>query len=257
MIFSRKKKDSSTTRTEEVAAVGTDQELAAVEQDEATAPAAEQPAGQTEASGTEVEVDEWSQLDASRNWREDGPFDITEVDLDADEISRIDLGVLVLTPFDGMQLQLQVDQQTNKVQAVLVLAEQSGIEIALFASPSHTSLLPQIRAEMLAATEQAQGQASLAEGPFGTEVRRVIPMQGPDGDQVFHISRTWFTEGPNWLLRGVLIGQAGMGEKLTGVGELLLEFYSNLVVRRGSDPRVPGELIPMNIPESLVQQDQG
>ena len=39
-----------------------------------------------EADDSEDDLDEWERLDASRDWREDGPFDISEVDLDADEV---------------------------------------------------------------------------------------------------------------------------------------------------------------------------
>ena len=42
--------------------------------------------------------------------REDGPFDIDEVDLDADDVERIDFGSLIVTPFENMQMQIQLDQ---------------------------------------------------------------------------------------------------------------------------------------------------
>ncbi len=128
------------------------------------------------------DLDEWEALDASRDWREDGPFDISEVDLDADDVERLDFGCVVLTPFEGMQMQLQVDQRSQKVQAALVMAGKSAIEIALFAAPAQSSMVAEIRDEMLAATEKSGGQATLAEGPFGTEVRRVVPMTDPKGN---------------------------------------------------------------------------
>lgn len=201
------------------------------------------------------DADQWELLDASSDWREDGPFDVSEVELDADDIERLDFGTLVLTPFDGMQMQLQVDQETNLVQAVLVMHEQSAIEIALFAAPAQSSLLSDIRREMSDAAEAAGGSANLVAGPFGTEIRRVIPVQGSDGQQGYHVSRTWFAAGPKWLLRGVLMGEAGMKEVLEGADELLFEFFCNAVVRRGHDPRVPGDLIPMTIPESLLRSE--
>ena len=203
------------------------------------------------------DLDQWQRLDASRNWREDGPFDISEVDLDADEVERLDFGCVVLTPFDGMQIQLQVDQRTQKVQAALVLAGASAIEIALFAAPAQSSMVAEIREEMIAATEKAGGRVSLAGGPFGTEVRRVVPMTDPKGNRVFHISRTWFAQGPKWLLRGVVMGEAGQAEGVEGVSELLYEFFSNTVVRRDHQPRVPGDLIPMAMPGALATSAPG
>lgn len=198
------------------------------------------------------DLDEWELLDASRDWREDGPFDISEVDLEADDVERLDFGCVVLTPFEGMQMQLQVDQRTKKVQAALVMAGPSAIEVALFAAPAQTSMVAEIRDEMIAATEKAGGQVSLTEGPFGTEVRRIVPMTDPKGNRVFHVSRTWFAEGPKWLLRGVVMGEAAQASGIDGVSELVYEFFSNTVVRRDQQPRVPGDLITMTLPTSLA-----
>ena len=205
-----------------------------------------------EADDSEDDLDEWERLDASRDWREDGPFDISEVDLDADEVERLDFGCVVLTPFEGIQMQLQVDQRTKKVQSALAMAGPSAIEIALFAAPAQTSMVAEIRDEMIAATQKSGGKVSLVEGPFGTEVRRIIPMTDPKGNRVFHVSRTWFAEGPRWLLRGVVMGEAGQASGVDGVSELLYEFFSNSVVRRDQQPRVPGDLIPMTLPSSMA-----
>lgn len=204
------------------------------------------------ADDEQEELDEWAQLDASRDWRVDGPFDIGEVDLDADDVERLDFGCVVLTPFEGMQMQLQVDQRTKMVQAALVLAGASAIEVALFAAPANSSMVAEIRDEMIAATQKAGGQVALAPGPFGTEVRRVMPMTDPKGNQVFHISRTWFAEGPRWMLRGVVMGEAAKATGVDGISELVYEFFSNTVVRRDQQPRVPGDLIPMTLPSSLA-----
>ena len=90
-----------------------------------------------EASDSEAsEPDEWEQLDESRDWRADGPFDISEVDLDADDVQRLDFDSLVLTPFEGMNMQLQVNQETQDVQALLISQGQSVLELSLFAAPS-------------------------------------------------------------------------------------------------------------------------
>lgn len=239
MIFGRKKKAEQADEVEEV------EELDELEDDEDEADeAAEDDAEQNEYA-------KWDELD-SQDWREDGPFDITEVDLDADEVDRMDFGALVITPFEGMKLQLQVDQSSQQVQAVLAMFEQSGIEVSLFAAPTGSSMLPEIRGEMLNATAAAGGDVTLVEGPFGTEIRRVIPLTNAEGQSMYHVSRTWFAQGPKWLLRGVLMGEAGMSEEITGSTEVLFEFFSNIVVRRGSAPMVPGNLIPMDIPEGLL-----
>ena len=209
--------------------------------------------GETEPDDTEVPPDdEWVAFDGSRDWREDGPFDISEVDLDADDVQRLDFGSLIVTPFDNMQMQLQINQASGQVQALLVVDGKSAIEVALFAAPARGSMLAQVREEMADATEKAGGTMTLVEGPLGTEVKRVLPVTTPDGKQAKQPSRTWLAQGPKWLLRGVLMGNAATAENETEEAQLLFEFFCNLVVRRGDVPKVPGELIGLDIPASLA-----
>lgn len=198
-------------------------------------------------------TDEWDELDASADWRDDGPFDIDEVDLDDDPVTRVDFGTLVLTPFEGMQLQLQVDQATGVVQTALAMKGNSGLEVALFAAPRSGGLARSVRREMIQQAEQSGGQGELAEGPFGTEVRRIIPMQTPEGQQAAHVSRTWLAEGPRWLLRGVLMGEVCLGAE-EGADHEFVEFFKNVIVRRGSTPMPQGDLITMTLPDELRPQ---
>jgi len=201
-------------------------------------------------------TDEWLQFDQSRDWREDGPFDITEVDLDADEVQRIDFGSLIVTPFDGMKLQLQVKQDSQEVQALLVVAQQSAIEVALFSAPLRSSMLAEVRADMQAATDAAGGTMTLAKGPLGTEIRRKLPAaEATTKKKAVQPSRTWLAQGPRWLLRGVLMGPAALENDVdAGEAQLLFEFFCNLVVRRGDAPKVPGELIALDMPTSLLAE---
>ncbi len=209
---------------------------------------------ETEAEEPEDEPDQWEELDASRDWRVDGPFDISEVDLDADEIQRLDFGTLVLTPFDGMNMQLQVNKESQNVQALLITHAKSVLELSLFAAPADRSTVAQVRTNMIDNVESAGGSVTLAEGPFGTEIRRVVPITTDNGQHGYHVSRTWFAQGPRWLLRGVLMGEAGMSEGHEGPAEMLYEFFANTVVRRGNKPMVPGDVIPMVLPEAMHAQ---
>lgn len=85
-------------------------------------------------------------------------------------------------------------------------------------------------------------------GEFGPELRRVLPQAGPKGEQLFHVSRVWYAEGPKWLLRGTLLGEAALEDDATEAAPFR-ELFRNLVVRRGSSPMVPGEPIVMTLPE--------
>ncbi|MCW2829150.1 MAG: hypothetical protein JWQ67_2766, partial [Marmoricola sp.] len=61
-----------------------------------------------------------------------GPFDASEVDLDAHE--GVDLGSLVVTPVGAVELQLQVDEQSGEVIAVVLVGEHGALELRAFAA---------------------------------------------------------------------------------------------------------------------------
>lgn len=201
--------------------------------------------------------DEWDELDESRDWRDDGPFDITEVDLDDDDVPRVSFGPLVLTPSENMELQLQMNPETQEIQTALVMLAGSGLEIALFAAPASGGMARDVRREVLTSTRAEGGHAELAPGPFGTEIRRMVQVQMEDGQEGTHISRTWLAEGPRWLLRGVLMGEACLDETDQGPALPFVEFFKNIVVVRGDRPRPAGDVIPMTLPDELAQAVPG
>lgn len=261
MIFGRKRKAlADPVETEEDA-----QEVAEAVEDADLAQDSEESDGEAEtvedddtedddADDADVADDEEAQDEAAVevDWRVDGPFDSEEVEL-GEEVTRIDLGSLVITPWDGLGLQLQVNETTRAVQAVTAVWKNSGLEVALFAAPASGGLAEELREDVVEEAEQGGGTATVTEGPFGPEVHRVLPQEGPGGEQLFHVSRIWFAEGPRWLLRATLLGEAAIGDAEAPLVAPFLEFFRNLVVRRGGKPMVPGELIPMTLPASAAE----
>lgn len=210
---------------------------------------------------TDEAVEETSEPSASdaeaqaRRWdeafdREEGPFDISEVDLDADDVRRLDFGALVVTPFEGMSMQLQAEREHRRVQAIIVGDGESALEVAVFAGPTKESMLAEIREDITETTVKQRGQIQLVEGPFGTELRRVVPVKDPEGRSAMHVSRTWIVSGPGWVLRGVLLGKAALEPANEDAQLALFEFFSNLVVRRDSAPAAPGKVIYLEVPKS-------
>ncbi|MGO1384027.1 MAG: DUF3710 domain-containing protein [Arachnia sp.] len=194
------------------------------------------------------QVSQWDDWDAAFE-REEGPYDIEEVDLGADEVKRLDLGTLIITPFDKMNLQLQVDKAKEKVQALLISDGSSAMEVAVFAGPTRASMVPEIRGEIIRATAEAKGMVEMVEGPFGAEMRRRLPVTTPEGKAATHLSRTWLVGGPGWVLRGVVMGRAALEPDNEAADSALWEFYSNIVVRRGQQPAVPGSVLTMDVPQ--------
>ena len=199
----------------------------------------------------EHDEDEWATLDRGE-FRDEGPFDITEVDLEDDEVSRLDLGSLIITPFEGAELRLNVVEGTRRIVSAMLVSGNSALDLTVFAAPRSGGLWADTRTQLIAETEQAGGQVTLVEGPFGTEVRRLMPAKGPDGQDAVQPTRTWMAQGPRWALRGVLYGEAALSEALEE--DPVLPFYDafrDVVVRRGDGPQRSGEVLLMTIPEGM------
>lgn len=258
MIFGRKRDEPADEEVREdldVVEEALEEEELPAEEEGTVADDEPTPDQTADESSPHPDAEKWQEWDAGfdRDW---GPFDIEEVDLDADDTKRLDLGTIVVTPFDNMKMQLQVDKTKQKVQAILVADGESAIEVAAFAGPMRTSLIPEIREEIIAATEREKGRVQVVRGPFGAELRRRLPVTDPKGNPAIHVSRTWLVSGPGWVLRGVLMGRAALEPQDREAQVTLFEFFSNLVVRRGTNPAAPGSLLAMTVPTGEKQPEQ-
>lgn len=178
--------------------------------------------------------------------RAEGPFDSSEVDpsvLEAED--RIDLGALVITGMPGMELRLQVDDQTGQVQAILLVLEDSALELRAFAAPKKTGIWTEVRREIAAEASRMGGTATDTEGPFGTELVLVVPVEDPDGQIFSQTSRVVGVDGPRWLLRATLLGRAAVEPDAAAPME---EALRNVIVVRGAEPMAVRESLPLQLP---------
>ncbi len=185
--------------------------------------------------------------------RANGPWDIEEVDLDEDDPSRLDLGSLVVTPREGLDIQLQVDEQTGQVVAVVMAGQEGAVELRAFAAPRNGDIWPDVRHQIAAEVTRRGGTATEAEGPYGTELRVVMNVTAPDGRTGPQPSRVFGIAGPRWLLRATLFGQPALEPTEDGLVESALR---DVIVRRGGDPHAPGDALPLTVPQAVAQQMQ-
>ena len=194
----------------------------------------------------------------SRDWRGAGPYDVSEVDLDEEPpegLPRIDLGSIIVTGFPGAELRLQVDEASQAIVSAMLVLEDSALEIGAYAAPRTGGYWPELREDLIEATTEAGGTTQLAEGPFGVELRRIIPVTAPSGDEGYQPSRMWVVEGPRWLLRGIVYGQAALAEGIDPPVAQFLTAFRSVVVRRGDQAMGPGDLLALKLPEDLVADD--
>ncbi|MGW6196641.1 DUF3710 domain-containing protein [Kribbella sp. NPDC055110] len=178
--------------------------------------------------------------------RAEGPFDSTEVDAaDLEAEDRIDLGALVVTGMPGMELGLQVDEQSGVVQAVLLMLDDSALELRAFAAPKTSGIWDEVRQEIAGEAARMGGTATESDGPFGTELVLVVPVEDPEGQVFSQTSRVIGVDGPRWLLRGTILGRAAVEPDAAEPMEATLR---KSVVVRGNEPMAVREPLPLQMP---------
>ena len=187
------------------------------------------PDARARARGREaVEADE-----AGSPTRTEGPFDVSEVDLEGS--TRVDLGSLLITPTEGREVRVQVDEVTKAVQAVMVAGPDGALELRAFAAPRNGDLWSEVRPQISADIEGRGGTVAEREGRFGTELVCERPVQQPDGKTARQASRVLGVNGPRWFLRATLMG----GRERPG-GQCLLGGHARPGGRPPGRPRDAG-----------------
>lgn len=174
-----------------------------------------------------------------------GPYDVDE--LPDDGMERVDLGSLLLTPEEGRELRLQVDERTGEVQSVLLAGEDGALELRAFAAPRNGDLWGDVRPQIAADMAQRGGVASEREGRFGTELVCQMTVQLEDGSSGTQPSRIIGINGPRWMLRATLLGRPAVDPDQAGDWE---ESIARVAVRRGEGAMPVGDVLPVVLPES-------
>lgn len=181
--------------------------------------------------------------------RTSGPLDIADaahlLTPDGPTAGVVDLGSLVVQLREGLDLRLQVDENTGVVLAALVVGEDGMLELRAFSASRNEGLWDDVRREIAADTAQRGGTASDREGPLGAELYCEVPIQMEDGTTGVQPSRILGWNGPRWFLRGALLGRPAMEPDTAGPWE---DLFASVAVRRGEAAMPPGEPLPIQLP---------
>ena len=202
------------------------------------------PATDVEGSGVAgtADVEPATRVPSPKASRRGGPFDRSEVQgLEG----RLDLGALWLTGVPGMELRLEVEEESQNVVGVTAVLGESAVQLQAFAAPRSEGIWDEIRTEIAASITSQGGTADKTSGPLGAELRAQMPGQGPDGRTVFSPVRFVGVDGPRWFLRAVLSGQAAVDDS---VASPLLDVVKATVVVRGDEAMAPRELLSLRLP---------
>ncbi|MGH3355454.1 MAG: DUF3710 domain-containing protein [Nocardioidaceae bacterium] len=182
-----------------------------------------------------------------------GPWDIDDIEVDEDDPNLVDLGGLLVKGRPGMEMRLQVDERTEAVTAVLLVAQDGAVELRAFAAPRNESIWDDVRREIGAEATRRGGTATEQEGEFGVEVRLAVPAQTAEGAQGTQLSRVVGVSAPRWLLRGTFLGRPATDPDREGELEAA---FRDVVVRRGEAPMAPRNAIPLQMPPESAPPTQ-
>lgn len=204
---------------------------------------------EVEAPGTEGPAETGTRGPDVAGVRGQGPWDISEVTIDEDDKTRIDLGGLIVGARQGLELRLQVDEASQQVAAVLLVSPDGAVELRPFAAPRNEDIWDEIRQQIAAETARRGGTATEADGVYGKELRVVMPVTTPEGKSGTQPSRVMGIAGPRWLLRATFLGRPALTPAHDGDIESALR---DVVVVRGSAPMAPGEPLPLVMPSNAT-----
>ncbi|KHK97543.1 hypothetical protein LK09_11135 [Microbacterium mangrovi] len=171
-----------------------------------------------------------------------GPFDESE----ANPVRPyIDLGGIKVLPREGLNLRLEIEEQTNRIVAVGLDYAESTLQVQPFAAPRNAGLWDETREQIRAQVRQQGGRVEEREGPLGPELLAEVPVANADGTTGKRLARFVGIDGPRWFLRGV-IGGAATGDMQAA--ESVEDLFRSLVVVRGGNPMPPRDLIPLKMP---------
>lgn len=158
----------------------------------------------------------------------------------------IDLGAIKILPREGLNLRLEVEEQTKRIVAVGLDYAGSTLQVQAFAAPRSTGLWNETRDQIRAQIRQQGGRVEERRGPLGPELLAEVPVvAGTDPSAGKRIARFIGVDGPRWFLRGVVGGAAATDVDAAAQVE---DLFRSIVVVRGTTPMPPRDLIPLRMP---------
>jgi len=184
--------------------------------------------------------------------RPGGPWDAA--DAPKDDQARIDLGSLLVPTPEGVEL--RVDMQDQTVINATVIHGPNAMQLQAFAAPRSAGIWLEVRDEIAESIREGGGSADPADGPFGAELHARVKPPPPDQGGPPHGTgpqpmRFIGVDGPRWFLRGLLSGPAATDP---GQARRLLDVFRDTVVVRGGEAMPPRDLLPLRLPKEAMAQ---
>ena len=176
-----------------------------------------------------------------------GPFDVSE----AGSLENIiDFGAIKLPNVNrNLSIKVELEEDTRRLVALTLQTESSMLQVSLFSAPKNSTVWQEVLDVLTTSLESQRAQVTPVVGSFGREL--MVSMQVPnlEGGSALQQIRFIGVDGPRWLLRGSITGEAL--SNLTEQAEIERIFRS-IVVDRGAEALPPRELVPLTMPPGNI-----
>jgi hypothetical protein len=176
-----------------------------------------------------------------------GPFDVSEA---GSLENSIDFGAIKLPNVNrNLTIKVELEEDTRRLVALTLQTETSMLQVSLFSAPKNSTVWQEVLDVLTTSLESQGAQVTPVVGSFGREL--MVSMQVPnlEGGSALQQIRFIGVDGPRWLLRGSITGEAL--SNLTEQAEIERIFRS-IVVNRGAEALPPRELVPLTMPPGNI-----
>ena len=172
-----------------------------------------------------------------------GPYDITELDTPAEDLekSHLDLGAVLVPVVEGGQVTVEMTAD-HQPEAVYLVTPYGRLTVAAFAAPKSPGLWREVVGELVDSLKNDGAATSIEDGHWGREIVAEVP-----GGSHRFIG----VDGPRWMVRLVASGPTETASELSQLSRAVL---AESVVRRGTEPAPPREMLPLVLPPVLAEQ---
>ncbi len=176
-----------------------------------------------------------------------GPFDVTE----AKSLENlIDFGAVKLPNVNrNLSIKVELEEDTRRLVALTLQTEGSMLQVSLFSAPKNNDVWQEVLEVLTSSLESQNAQVESVVGSFGRELLVAMQVPTEDGGSALQQIRFIGVDGPRWLLRGSITGDA-----LNNLSEQaeIERIFRSIVVDRGSEAMPPRVLVPLTMPPGNI-----
>jgi hypothetical protein len=176
-----------------------------------------------------------------------GPFDLAEV---ANLENVIDFGAVKLPNVNrNLSIKVELEEDTRRLVALTLQTQTSMLQVSLFSAPKNSPVWQEVLEVLTSSLESQNAQVDSVVGSFGRELLVTMDVPNEDVGVVRQQIRFIGVDGPRWLLRGSITGEA-----LSNLSEQaeIERIFRSIVVDRGPEALPPRELVPLTMPPGNI-----